>query len=202
MKLLLTSTGLGNKKIRDFFIAVLPRAPEECSVLMAAYAQNEYVESIYANESKNELMVLGINRIFVFNLNEEKFDDAGMMYDVIYVCGGNTFAILDRMRKTGIDGYIKKAVMAGVSFYVGVSAGSIIAGPNILTAGWGSEADGNFVGLSDLTGLQLTNVSVLPHLKFAYEARLKELAKSVDYPVIGLTDEEALLVEDSDVKKI
>ncbi|MEK7082453.1 MAG: hypothetical protein AAB915_02130, partial [Patescibacteria group bacterium] len=72
----------------------------------------------------------------------------------------------------------------------------------ILTAGWGGGKDANLVGLRDLTGFQLTNISILPHAKPAYAERLEEYAKKADYPVMGLTDDEALFVNDAHYEKI
>ncbi|MBI2632853.1 MAG: hypothetical protein HYW78_00475 [Parcubacteria group bacterium] len=62
MKLLLTSSGLSNKKVLDFFISLLPREPRNCSALMVAYVQNEEEQS-YVDISKKELVDCGIGTI-------------------------------------------------------------------------------------------------------------------------------------------
>ncbi len=194
MKLLLTSAGLKNKKVTDFFSSILPKAPKDCSIIMVAYALKPE-EQFYIDESKKELVDLGINEITTFNLKEENFNLL-QTFDIIYVCGGNTFAILDRMRKTGIDKYIIEKTRNGNSLYFGVSAGSIIAGPNLFTAGWGSEGDSNKVDLKDLSGFKFTDISILPHFKYQLAEELENLKKKVDYTVIGLTDEEAIYIDD------
>ena len=76
----------------------------------------------------------------------------------MYVCGGNTFKILHKLRETRLDVYITKQVEQG-ALYVGVSAGSIIAGPDIEIAGWGSEGDENEVNLQDLEGFNFTDIA-------------------------------------------
>ena len=51
-------------------------------------------------------------------------------HDVIYVSGGDTFYLLYQSQQCGFADLIKKAVSLG-KIYVGTSAGSIIAGPDI-----------------------------------------------------------------------
>ncbi len=54
-------------------------------------------------------------------------------------------AILNKLRETRLDQFIIENVNKG-SIHVGVSVGSIIAGPSIEIAGWGSEGDKNDIG--------------------------------------------------------
>jgi dipeptidase E len=167
---------------------------------MVTYAQSKE-EQFYVDLSKKELVELGISEIATFNLTNEKFDTT-QKFDVIYVCGGNTFAILDRIRVTGLDGYITRFVSDGEGVYVGVSAGSIVAGPSIEIAGWGSEGDENKIGLTDLEGLKLTDVSVYPHFRGELKGEVEEFRKKVSYPVVELTDDEAVFVDDKKLWKI
>jgi dipeptidase E len=53
-------------------------------------------------------------------------------YDAIMVGGGNTYALLKRLRESGLLRMIRDAVRKGKP-YVGASAGSNIAGPNACT---------------------------------------------------------------------
>jgi len=200
MKLLLTSTGLANQKIADFFVSILLKEPKGCSVLMVSYIRNKQ-EQIYVNQARKELIDLGMKNISIFSLKDKKFNDQSS-YDVIYVCGGNTYAILNRMRITGIDNFIKKAIDKDGSIYFGVSAGSIIAGPNINIAGWGSEGDENEVNLKDLTGFNFTNISIFPHFKTHLKREVEEYKNKANNPVIELTDDEAVFIHDSDYKII
>lgn len=200
MKLLLTSAGLQNKKVSDFFISVLPKKPSDLSVLMVAFAQND-IEQHYIDESKKELIELGIKNATVFNLKEEKFESE-RDYDAIYVCGGNTFSILNRIRTVGIDKFIIDAVKNKGTLYIGVSAGSIIAGPSIEIAGWGSEGDKNDIGLTDFTGFGLTDIAVFPHFTLNQKEEVESFKNKVKYPIIELTDEEAVYVENDKTKVI
>lgn len=193
MKLLLTSAGLQNQKVSDFFISILPKAQQDCSVLMVAYVEEgEY--KFYLDKSKDDLLKLGINKVDFFNLKEKKFE-AKKNYEIIYLCGGDTFAIMERMKITGFNKFMKKMAKKKDVLCFAVSAGSIVAGPNIESASWGTDGDENRTGLKDLTGLNLTEISVFPHFRKEIKKEVEEFQKTVDYPVIGLTDKEAVYIE-------
>lgn len=196
MALLLTSAGLPNQKLRNLLVANLTKPPNTCLVLMMAYARSQE-EHDYVGGLKHELAQTGIRNIDLFNLQENRLGDR-TKYDVIYVCGGNTFSILNRMRIAGADEFIKNAMKNQDILYVGVSAGSIIAGPNIAIAGWGSEGDKNEIGLEDLTGLGLTEISIFPHFKAYLKPEVEEFRTIAHYPVIELTDEQAVFINDED----
>ncbi len=198
MQLLLTSIGLQSKKVSDFFISILPFKSANCSLLMIALIEDDDLKS-YLDDSKNKLKKLGFKNIDFFDLKNKKFSNT-KNYDVIFLHGGATFSILKRMRITGIDKYIKQEAQRG-AIYLGISAGSIIAGPNIAIADWGSEADTNDVGLKDLTGLGLTNIAVWPHFRKPLQKEVDDFRQTVDYPVVELTDKQALYIK-NDIQKI
>jgi peptidase E len=86
----------------------------------------------------------------------DAFDDA----EVIVVGGGDPWHLLDRLRATGCDVRIRRAVDAG-RLYVGISAGAIVAGPSLLPQTVVSPfppPPGR-----DLRGLGLVPVVVFPH---------------------------------------
>jgi len=201
-KLLLTSSGLDNKKVNDEFLKLLPKQIREIKVLLVFGVKTEE-EMFYVRESKEELVELGILNENILeaninnNLNLEKFRD----YEIIYFCGGNTYYLLDRIRKTKFDKLIKESVNEG-KLYLGVSAGSIIAGENIDIAGWGSEGDKNEVELKDLSGLEFTNISIFPHYKDELKKEVEDFRKMVNSPVEGLHDGEAILIIGDKIKRL
>lgn len=79
--------------------------------------------------------------------------------DVIYVSGGNTFYLLNELRKSRAAQTIKDAVHAG-KIYIGESAGAIVAAPDTRYA---TLMDENSANMSDFTGLNLVDFCVLPH---------------------------------------
>ena len=79
--------------------------------------------------------------------------------DIIYVSGGNTFYLLNELRKSRAAQAIKDAVKAG-KIYVGESAGAIAAAPDTKYA---TLMDENSAKMSDFTGLNLVDFCVVPH---------------------------------------
>ena len=194
-KLLLTSAGFLNKEVADLFLEELNKKPSQSRIFMVTSARTKE-EEYYIQESKQELINLGFKDIFVFNLDKEISFDEVKDYDAIYVCGGNTYYIMNKFRETGLDKIVIKLVNQG-KIYIGVSAGSIMAGPNIEISGWGIDGDDNDVNLKDLIGFNFTNISIFPH--FEEEKHRQEVEKfkeKVDYPVIELTDNQAIFVEE------
>jgi len=196
MHLLLTSAGFKNGNIGQFFLSILPKPPEKCSVLMLAYPQNDE-EQLHIDESKRELSEMGITNIVLYELRYCNFKPPKEC-DIIYVCGGNTFSILQKIKDTpALEEFLRSSVMEAGTIYVGVSAGSIIAGPDIEIAGWGSEGDKNKAGLEDMKGLEFTQTSIFPHFRQEMNEEFEHFRGRTMHPIIKLTDEEALYVNDT-----
>jgi len=195
MKLFLTSAGLVNKKLSDFFVSILTKDLRDHSVLMNACDQTPD-DSRHTEEARQELNNLGISDIVPFDLKDKIFNNYQREFDIIYVCGGNTFTILDRMKKTGVFDFVKNAVKNNETIYVGVSAGSIIAGQSIEIAGWGSEGDKNEIGLTDFSGLGFTDVAIFPHFYKELKEEVDSFRKKAKYPVVEIADYQAVYVNE------
>lgn len=116
--------------------------------------------------------------------------------DVIFVSGGNTFYLLDQWRKTGFGNWLAKNLDNKV--YVGVSAGTIIATPNI-TVSTIEPADKNISQLKDLTGMGWVDFEIEPHCEAERFAVIKNYAKNSAYTVYAIDDETAIQVIDREV---
>ena len=95
-----------------------------------------------------------------------------------------------------IKSFVKKG---GV--YLGLSAGSYVAGPTIETAAW-KHADRNKVGLKNLTGLNLVPFLITAHFEENLRPAIEKCAKSTKREVIVLTDEQAVLINGKSMKII
>ena len=194
MKLFLTSTGLTSKKILHSFQRMLaPRLLRDLSFLVISIQDNDQ-DANFLKKTLSELKEAGVRDIRVLPLTY-KTPRPRKKYDVIYVCGGNTFDYLDRVMKNNLDSYIVPAVKSGRSWYVGVSAGSILAGPEISLAGWGDHGDDNNIGLDELEGLALTDIIIFPHYQPEDINILNDFSKISRYRVIELTDDQAVYLE-------
>lgn len=112
--------------------------------------------------------------------------------NVIHVEGGNTFYLLQAIKKTGFEKLIKKFIIDG-KIYVGTSAGSSIAGPTIaLSSHLPSKVDPD-----DLIALNLVPFCIKCHVTEAKLSVIQKQAKKIDDPIKLLRDGQGLLVTDN-----
>lgn len=82
--------------------------------------------------------------------------------DCIYISGGNTFYLLQELRKTGADELIKQHILTG-KLYIGESAGAMITAPNIeYVCLMDDPNEGK--ELTDFEALNVVDFSTVPHL--------------------------------------
>jgi dipeptidase E len=115
-------------------------------------------------------------------------------FDVLYIQGGNTFYLLDQLRRSGADKIIRDLVTGDHTVYCGISAGSVVACPDIAVAGWGPEWDHNEVGLTDLAGLGLVPFILSPHYE-QKDATLIAARLPLPHPILALEDGQAWVVD-------
>ena len=130
--------------------------------------------------------------------NDRPFD-ALAQAEALFMGGGNTYALLKRLRESGLLSVIRERVMAGMP-YLGASAGSNVAGPTILTTN-----DWNVVGLDRFDALGLVSFNINPHYKETDPAmapgsetrdeRIAEYHVVNANPVVGLEEGALVRVE-------
>jgi dipeptidase E len=81
--------------------------------------------------------------------------------DILYIAGGNVFFLLQEAQKNGFAKLVKSHVAKG-KIYIGQSAGSIIAGPDIWPTRR-SDTIGDAPDINGYEGFGLINFVVLPH---------------------------------------
>jgi len=195
MKLLLTSAGFLNREVADTFLKLINKPAGQIRVIFIPTASRTEEEMNYVEAARQELVDLGINNIIILNLDHSLVDYEIKGVDAVYVCGGNTFYLLQKIRESGFDRLLRR--FDGV--YVGVSAGSVVVGPNIeVSAPW----DENDVHLSDTTGMGMVNFAVVPHYQRKEQPIVADLKERADYEIMELTDNQAVLIENGDRKII
>lgn len=194
MKLFLTSAGIA-PEIRDEFLKFLEKDPQDCRLIFVPTAEdpNEDKRFIEADEINLRKLGFEITEVDLKNETENSLEDKFADADVVYVEGGNTFYLLDWARKSGFDNALKKFLERG-GIYVGVSAGSMIAGINIESANWEPPDDNNIVALNDLSAMNLVDFVITPHYCGEIAAAISEAAAKTDYAVVALTDKQAILI--------
>lgn len=114
---------------------------------------------------------------------------------LVYITGGNTFLLNHRLHVSGVMPYLKKKVQNGLPV-VGVSAGMIVCGPNILTS-----KDMNTVETTQFNSLNASPFNFLAHYpKDAYgqsviDDWLGDYHFFHDNPVIMLCDDAYIKVD-------
>jgi len=157
--ILLTSNGMQmkseiskllQKPAYDITVAFITTAakPEEDN----SYVKRNYDIMKEMGFNIQEIDIEGKTEIQVFKMIELK--------DIIFVEGGNTYYLLKAMRKCHFERTVKKLLKQG-RVYLGSSAGSIVAGKSIKTAGW--IGDENIVNLKNLKGMNLVPFDIIPH---------------------------------------
>ena len=121
--------------IVERFAAILGKPLNEAKVLFiptAAYSPEKPEPPEYVEKCRKDLEIIGIvpNNITSHDIDGSMTIDEAMKYDCICVNGGDTQYLLRKIKETGFDSIIKKFVYAD-KVYVGISAGSKIATPNI-----------------------------------------------------------------------
>ena len=203
MKLLLTSAGWWKEiKIGKEFLRLANKNPSEIRIFLVFTPLKNFKKNKYILRALRQLRGIGIleENIWFFQLNRKVKNSDLKDIDAIYVLGGNTFDYLHRIRKTGLDKKIKDFVKKG-GIYLGLSAGSYVACPTIEAATW-KRADNNAIGLKNLNGLNLVPFLITAHFEEKYRKVIKEAAQNTKYPIIALTDKQAVLIENKQTKII
>ena len=119
--------------IIDKFAHMVGKPFHEARVLFIPAAAVDEEAKTIANTLKTELLWLGFlpDNITTYELDSKMSEEMVMTYDVMYFTGGWCGHLLETIKKTGFDKIIRHFVFAN-KVYVGVSAGSIIATPNIM----------------------------------------------------------------------
>ena len=126
------------------------------------------------------------------------FEDA----DVIYFTGGNSFFLMDQLRKTETDELLKKELASG-KLMIGESAGAIICAPTIQYIEQMDEKPEDY-SQEDNEGLDLIDFYVLPHYLTAPFKKITEriMAEFSDLNICAINNHQAIIVNDEGSKVI
>jgi dipeptidase E len=203
-KLFLTSSGLDTQKITEEFLLYIGKTPQKVKIAFIPTAADPEPNKSYMEAEVQRLKDLDF-QLEMFDLKEknpETIKSELSEFDVIYVNGGNTFYLLYWFNKSGLTQVISELLENTEKIYVGISAGSIIAGPNIELAGWKPAGDRNDINIQNLKGLGLIDIAIFPHYKNEFENIIKEEIHKVSYSVELLKDGEAIITTSKGIVKI
>ncbi len=143
-----------------------------------------------------ENLGLKVDVLEISAASREKITRSLTENDLIFVGGGNTFFLLQELRRTGADKLLAREVEQG-KLYIGESAGAAVACPDIGYCAL-MDAPEKAPELESYSGLGLVDFYVVPHLdneEMGEGARkiIETYGDRLDLKVI--TDEQAILVE-------
>ena len=121
--------------------------------------------------------------------------------DIIFIGGGNTFFLLQELRRSGADKILVQEVNKG-KLYIGESAGAVIACPDIGYCS-GMDSPEKAPELTDYTGLGLVDFYIVPHIGNkemgeAAEKAVEEYNSKLDLKII--TDRQIIQVDGENLK--
>ncbi|EDW20021.1 Type 1 glutamine amidotransferase-like domain-containing protein [Bacillus pumilus] len=159
----------------------------------------------YVEAAKEAFHQLGM-QLEIVQIAEQSTEEIIKMIkqnDVVYVSGGNTFYLLQELRKHGLDDVLKEEINKG-KLYIGESAGSIIMAPSIEYISVMDDRQ-KAPELSSYQGFNEISYCPVPHM---YNTYLGEAAQQImeqyeqTLDLCPLTDEQALLItgEQAEVK--
>ncbi len=153
----------------------------------------------YIDEDKEVFRKLGmiIEELELSAATAEEAEATIKKNDYIYLAGGNTFYLLQEVKKTGADKVIIEEVNRG-KVYIGTSAGAIIVAPDILYSEAMDKKD-KAPELKDYKGLALMEEYPLPHytnkpFKEAVEVILQDYQDKL--PLIPYSNSQVIEVQD------
>lgn len=204
MKKLFLASAASN--VLDEFVELLDKEPSEYKVAFVPTAADMYEDKWFVAADRDKLIALGFNVIDI-NINgkdKEALEKEFKTIDIIFVAGGNTFYLLEKTRESGFDKIIKKFVEQG-KYYIGSSAGSVLAGVSIAPAKFADDPS-EAPNLQSYDGLKLVDKIILPHYeKEKYQEQMEKIVSEfsdMKDKMITLTDDQALVVMGEEVKII
>lgn len=202
MLLYLTSTAA---KTLIKLIPLLPHPPQEMKVAFIPTASDLYDEKPWLEEDKKKLIELGfdIEEVDIKNKTAEELTEQLSEKDIIFVAGGNTSYLLEKAQESGFLEVIRDLVKNG-KIYIGSSAGSLLASPNIEIDK--IYDDGEFgKELESYEGLGFVDFVILPHAdnqKYApyLERVFREYGNK--YKLKRLNDNQAIIIDKDGVRLV
>lgn len=164
-------------------------------------AGNDVPNRNYLERHRARMSELGFDftELDIEGKDEQQIRQALADKDAVYVEGGNTFYLLKAVQESGFDKVVKDLILNGL-IYMGASAGAYIACPTIEMATWKNPTKFNRHGVTDFTAMNLVPFLVTVHYTPEYRELLQEKIYNCQYPVKILADDQALLVQDGQVK--
>jgi len=207
MKLILCSEGFHTPNTIEACVKLCGKPKDQISVAIINEAHNREVVDkhwlVYNLRCVADNFPGHLDIVNLLALELDEIEERIQACDVIFVAGGSSDYLKTVFDKTGFTTLLPKLLETKV--YVGSSAGSMVMGRRI-----SSEAYVKLFGERDdydnKEFLNLVDFAVVPHLDSEEMPQrpevIKEVSKTVDFPVYGLRDDSAVVVDGDKVEFI
>lgn len=207
MKLLLSSNGFSDQGISDALFELIGKNPENTNLVFIPTASNvvtgdkDWLIHDLINIDKQGFRSVAITDISAVpeKIWKPQLEEA----DVLFFEGGNEHFLMHWINESGLINFLPEMLKSKV--YMGLSAGSMVAGPDLDLRVTGIYGDG--IEAVSTAGLGLVDFYFLPHLNNPYfpariEANFNEAMKGVARKTYVLDDQSALKVIDGKVEHV
>lgn len=132
MRVLLTSAGLETEALQKCFLQLFTKDMPEVKALFIPTAAVDPEAIAVLPKCRNDLLKCGIpeENITEYDLSAGLSLEELRQYDVVYLCGGSTEYLLERINATGFHKVLMEYIQAD-GLVIGVSAGSLIFANNL-----------------------------------------------------------------------
>jgi dipeptidase E len=197
MKLLLTSGGIRNEKLKKAFLELLGKPVDQVSVAVIPTASKNEKDKAWFEKDIEDLKSTGVASVEMVDISElskQEWLPKLESSDVIFVEGGDVYFLRDWAVKSGLADELPRLLQS--KLYVGVSAGTRLLNPDISVAALYYDPDKN------PDGLGLVDFCVIPHMNSerfsdrtpeAIEPKLKDFR----YTTYLIDDNTAIKIEGS-----
>lgn len=190
-KVILTSQGFSGENVKNKVISILNQL-ESKKVAIVTTAAKDKENNKFNQLDKQIFLDFGCDTVDFVDLEINPEADF-LKYDIIYVCGGNTFKLLKYARLAHFENSITSLMQRG-GVYIGVSCGSIIIGPSVLIANT-INPDPNIVGITDFSGLNIIPYIIYPHYSLSDEDKVKKFEAKHGIVINRLADKQAIICD-------
>ena len=201
MLLASTSTIYGQKYLKYLHDEIKNLFSGCKKILFVPYARPSGISHLeYTEKAKNVFKILNLD---IIDYTNEDLRESIENCDGIFIGGGNTFLLLNKLYQYSLIDILKNKINSGIP-YLGTSAGSNICGMTI-----GTTNDMPIVHVKSLEALGIIDFNINPHyldpidgfehMGESRETRINEFHKFNDQFVIGLREGSYLQVEGDDI---
>ncbi|AUI47705.1 Type 1 glutamine amidotransferase-like domain-containing protein [Bacteroides fragilis] len=159
----------------------------------------------YVKTGKKALEKVGmiVEEVEITQFSNEEISSILHKCDYIYITGGNTFFLLQELKRKGVDKIISEQVKSG-KLYIGESAGAIIASPDTeYMKNVNFDPIEKAPKLEDYSSLGLVDFYTIPHYgNFPFKKKGEKVIQLYNekLQLIPISNKQAIFIEDSNIQ--